>query len=232
VQKAVKDDVTGCSQLLDLLNKCKEKGVDVESMVHDVELSKRYLEESDRVLDWSHTRLEELQRTIDEHEEIRDRLLVEAMDGENGLLAGISLLEDMRQDLREFSKRVERARSLCQDFLDGKLEKDQFLQELKSVIPDLVGYAKSVRDSAYKFGSVVDASWCRVNELIESWEQKRSLEEVRKHQVRSKLQGLLLTLLAAVLVPMLPPGVQQYLSTVISVLATLLPLVFQAVTVV
>ncbi|WP_157666158.1 hypothetical protein [Methanopyrus sp. KOL6] len=68
------------------------------------------MSESYKVLGWSHSRLEELDGIIDKYDSIRERLLVEAMDGENGLLSGLSLLEDMRWNVQELSDRLSRLR--------------------------------------------------------------------------------------------------------------------------
>ncbi|WP_456477331.1 hypothetical protein [Methanopyrus sp.] len=224
VQEDIKKCSDMCSNVISLLGKISaNRRVDVSHEIHDIKLCKRYLSESYKVLDWSRSRLEELDGIIDKYDSIRERLLVEAMDGENGLLSGLSLLEDMRWNVQELSDRLSRLEAICRDFLEGKLGEDEFMRKMDEAVPDAVGYARSVRDSSYHFGSVVNASLCRVKEIVEAWEEKRSKEEEMKRVVASRFRKALMALIAALVLSLLPGWVQQYISTIIGLMTALMP---------
>ncbi len=96
------------------------------------------------------------------------------------------------------------------------------MREMDEYVPDAVGYAMSVRDSSYHFGSVVNASLCRVKEIVETWEEKRSKEEEMKRVETSRFRKTLTALVAALILSMLPGWVQQYVSSIIGLVAALI----------
>jgi len=114
--------VQACDDLLRLLRKCKEKNVDVSAEEHDVRLARERLAEALPVLDWALERLEDIDSAVSGDE----RLLVEAVDGSNGLLAARSTLYDMLKDLDDLEGILRDAKSACENFLAGKADEKVF----------------------------------------------------------------------------------------------------------
>ncbi|WP_457614221.1 hypothetical protein [Methanopyrus sp.] len=85
-----------CDDLLKLLEECKKRNVDVSAEEHDVRLARERLADALPVLDWTSERLDEIDDAVSGNE----RLLVEAVDGANGLLAARSTLYDMLEKSR------------------------------------------------------------------------------------------------------------------------------------
>ncbi|WP_456434599.1 hypothetical protein [Methanopyrus sp.] len=137
-------------------------------------------------------------------------------------MSGLSLLEDMEWNVQELSDRLGRIEAICRDFLEGKLGEDEFMREMNEAVPDAVGYARSIRDSFYHLGAVVNASLCRVKEVIDAWEEKRSKEEIKRIEA-SKFRKTLMALVAALILSLLPGWIHQYISAIIGLMTALMP---------
>jgi hypothetical protein len=93
-----------------LLKRCKKKNVDVSAEEYDVRLAKERLAEALPVLDWALERFGDIDSAVSGNE----RLLVEAVDGSNGLLAERSTLYDMLKDLDDLEGILRDAKSACE----------------------------------------------------------------------------------------------------------------------
>ncbi|MEO2241646.1 MAG: hypothetical protein ABGY09_06210 [Euryarchaeota archaeon] len=179
------------------------------------------------VLNWTLDRLKEIKSTVSRNE----RLLVEAVDGSNGLLAARSTLYDMLEDLEGLEGILRNARSVCEDFLAGKVNAKEFKERLDNVLArgaGLVGTAASLRESAYRVGSLVDAAWVRVKDLESKLQDEQRVTKVERLRGLLALGGLALGVLTATVVT-INPQLQPVLAAWLGVLGQVLGLVFQLV---
>jgi len=179
-------------ELDDLLGEVSKKGVDVSSVKPNVDLSIKYLNDALSLYEWSYSVLNSM---INKLNGSSSDVMVDVIDGNNGVLSARYYLEYSIRDLNDLGKMVSKAVGECRDFLAGKVGKDEFVSELKGTLTSgagVVGLSASVRDSAYKVAAFVDASW----ERLSGDEKEESV--VKASRMRSYLTtfGLLVGLLA------------------------------------
>ncbi|AAM01523.1 hypothetical protein [Methanopyrus kandleri] len=161
------------------------------------------------------------------------------MDGSSGLSMCFHLVHEIGRKLDDVEDIVDDAIRLCDEFLQDKLDVDEFKKRLDDMLTrggGIVGNSGDVKDAAYSIEQAVEATVARVSDLLEKWSREDE-SKARYERLKDKLEGLrgwvfgglALSLLAGVLVQLAPQEAKttllQALSAITQVLAVVLQLV-------
>ncbi|MEO2241641.1 MAG: hypothetical protein ABGY09_06185 [Euryarchaeota archaeon] len=210
--------------MLKLMDDCEKKGADLSEIRGNVELSKRYLDESVPVYEWSINIMQDILSTLNKHKGDKE-LVVDVLDGNNGvLMARLSLYYALR-DLDDLNRMLDDAINACNDFLNGKVSKEDFEKRIKSILTSgagVVGLSASLRKTAYNVAKMVNSAWARLKS------HEKELEKVRASRFKLGLAafGLVVGLALAGL-SMLQPTLLGVLGPILSVLAQVVTLAVQ-----
>ncbi len=236
------DEASGkLNTLLSKLGECKKKGADVSSEEHDVRLSLKYLQEAKEVLTRDKDGLQWLKSKYDsvKDRDRRKRLLAEILDGTKGLSRCYHLIHAIDRKLSDLERITDDAIKLCDEFLQGKLNADEFKKKLDDTLTrdgGIIGNSGDVKDAAYSIEQALEATVARVSDLLKDW-AREDQSKAQLNQLRAQLNllrawvlgGITISLLAGALVQLAPQAMKASLLQALGVITQVLSTVMQLV---
>ncbi|WP_148679786.1 hypothetical protein [Methanopyrus kandleri] len=217
-----------CDKLLKLMSDCEKKGADLSSIKGNVELSKRYLDESVPVYEWSINTVQDILNTLNKYKDDKE-LVVDVLDGDNGILMARFSLYYALRDLNDLNRMLDEAINACNDFLNGRMDKGEFEGKIKGILTSeagVIGLSASLRETAYNVAKMVNSAWVRLKSHERKLEKARTVERVGRFRLNLATLGAVVGLALAGL-SVLQPTLLGTLGTFLSILAQVVTLAVQ-----